>query len=312
MISKITKQFLFFFLVLSSTVTKGQPLPEFPQDSAQWITHYFGYPGYCCTDPSDYFDTLYCYTMKGDTTIGSLNYKKLKMFKRSAYLGTPTLSAETVIGALRYDSVLNEVFYYDNSIGSEDLAYKFDLSAGDNFMTNYTPQPFDSLIARTVDSTIIFTTYSGMQFTKNVRYLVFGNCGWPGLGSLPAIINNIGCSFGLLERLCPVEFNMHELQCFSGPGDPPAFSPYEVLTSAGVQPDEAGFTIYPSPAKDVLYLKSPEQAIESIRIFNTLGEQLQETEGSSARLDVQWLPAGIYFIRVSAGNRIFVKRFIKT
>ncbi|MGZ4049520.1 MAG: hypothetical protein ACXVNN_09160, partial [Bacteroidia bacterium] len=171
------KFYLFLLFSLFAFNSKGQTPASFPKDSAQWLNHSYGY----ITMDGAQYDTLYFYTMQGDTTITSINYKKLSLFKHYINYSNGTFGflPESTIGALRYDSVLNEVYYYSYSSGIEKLAYKFDLATGDNFETNYTPYTFDSLITRAVDSTIIFTPYTGTQFTKNVRYLFHSNCGWP-------------------------------------------------------------------------------------------------------------------------------------
>lgn len=303
---------LFSFVLLQS---KGQTPASFPKDSAQWVNHWYGYPN---TDfnPWEYFDTLYCYTMKGDTLIGSTNYKKLKMFKSSSFLGTPSFSPQILIGGLRYDSVLNEVYYYDNSTAIEKLAYKFDLVTSDNFVTDYTPTTPDSLIVRTVDSTINFTTQSGGSFSKDVRYLFHEFCGWSFYR--PSIINNIGGSEAFLQNFCSPEFCTYQLHCFSnlGLGDPSCFSPYEVLLGINTSTNNLQFDVSPSPTNDFIKISvsSISNAAKSnLTVYNIIGERVFETQmnDNNKTIDVHSFKSGIYFIQLNTGNRIFVKKIVK-
>jgi hypothetical protein len=174
---------------------KAQVVPvHFPTDSAQWMNEHQGCPSVDCLS-WEQFDTVFYYTMKGDTNISSTNYKILKMFYKwiNYSNGTIHLSAENILGGIRYDAPSNKVYYYNSAAGSEQLAYKFNLSPGDHFVTHYTHGEYtDSLITRVTDSIINFTDYYGISSTKNVHYMYSDYCGWASSMFPAAIINNVG------------------------------------------------------------------------------------------------------------------------
>ncbi|HEY0090973.1 MAG TPA: T9SS type A sorting domain-containing protein, partial [Flavobacterium sp.] len=74
------------------------------------------------------------------------------------------------------------------------------------------------------------------------------------------------------------------------------------------------FTLYPNPAKDVLYLKADESnQFKSVRIFNIMGQLVLAISGSAtnSEIDVSDLKAGNYFIKVSTNKGSSNHRFLK-
>jgi Secretion system C-terminal sorting domain len=269
-----------------------------------------------------------CYTMKGDTSIGGFDYKKINVFTDTIDMvwGTPNLSPQTLAGCMRYDSTLNELIIYNNTLGVEKIVYKFDLATGDNYVTSYTPfvgVP-DSLISRTTDSTIDFTRYTSSNFltgtaffSRNVRYFLHQPFGWT--TSQSAIINNIGDIKGFLQQNCTGEFESSKLQCFSdlGKGETPCFTSFELLTSlAEKENNNANFDIYPLPVTDILTLHIKGASISEKRmysIYNLMGERIMEKSisDSETSINVEPLKPGVYFIQLNTENTYSVKKFIK-
>ncbi len=71
--------------------------------------------------------------------------------------------------------------------------------------------------------------------------------------------------------------------------------------------------VYPNPATDVVYIESPE-AIAGIMVYNAAGSCVIRAEGNGAMsraLQVEKLPAGVYFIKVSGTSDTEVLRIIK-
>ena len=67
------------------------------------------------------------------------------------------------------------------------------------------------------------------------------------------------------------------------------------------------------PATDVVYIESPE-AIAGISVYNAAGSCVIRAEGNGAMsraLQVEMLPAGVYFIKVSGTSGNEVLRIIK-
>ncbi len=81
-------------------------------------------------------------------------------------------------------------------------------------------------------------------------------------------------------------------------------TPFLVLNSV--------FSIYPNPVGSVLTVRS-EIKNSSVKIYNTLGKLVYKSDlfESEIKLNVNDLPAGIYFIECGSGNNISVKKFVK-
>jgi len=84
---------------------------------------------------------------------------------------------------------------------------------------------------------------------------------------------------------------------------------YENLTILGV-PDFAikGLKIYPNPAKDILFLKSPEP-IEHVTIYDLLGKRLLQE--NKEQINISSLPAGLLFVEVKTTSGVGVKKLLK-
>ena len=86
------------------------------------------------------------------------------------------------------------------------------------------------------------------------------------------------------------------------------------LGTSGVETiniDKAG--IYPNPADDVINVTAAE-AIDNVTLFNIAGATVGSYNGdgsSSMKINVDNLPAGNYFVRISTGNDSSTLKFIK-
>ena len=91
---------------------------------------------------------------------------------------------------------------------------------------------------------------------------------------------------------------------------------FGVLAGVGNVSSEAGMDIYPNPVNEKLVISSAQLSINTIEVYNVVGEKVMAvqqpeiTQGSSA-LNVQMLPAGIYYLEVKAGTKKFRTKFVK-
>src|SRR5690606_3002979 len=72
----------------------------------------------------------------------------------------------------------------------------------------------------------------------------------------------------------------------------------------------AVFSYYPNPVTDVLYLNTTDQKIDSVVIYNMLGQKIQEFTDSST-LDMSGLSKGNYLVKVTIGNTSKTIRIVK-
>ncbi len=93
---------------------------------------------------------------------------------------------------------------------------------------------------------------------------------------------------------------------YSGFGDSPE-GPFTITVTSSVLStnsfDNANFTYYPNPVKDVLNL-SYNKDITSVAVFNLIGQQVISTEFNAAngQLDMSTLSSGAYIVKVTSEN----------
>ncbi len=76
-----------------------------------------------------------------------------------------------------------------------------------------------------------------------------------------------------------------------------------------VERKERLITIYPNPFTDVIIINSTE-VIEEIQLFNSLGEG-KRINYSSGKMEINDLPAGIYYLKIFTESETVVKKIIK-
>ncbi len=68
--------------------------------------------------------------------------------------------------------------------------------------------------------------------------------------------------------------------------------------------------IYPNPSRDILNILS-ENAIESIEIYNTLGQIVHKQNSGNETVNISNLANGVYILTATSGNQTIRKQFIK-
>ncbi len=85
----------------------------------------------------------------------------------------------------------------------------------------------------------------------------------------------------------------------------------EINTAVDEVDNADGFRIFPNPAKDVLYITSPEPS--QVTLYNLLGEAVQTipVKKDFLQLDISGLNRGIYFLRFDTSHGRFTKKMEK-
>lgn len=89
------------------------------------------------------------------------------------------------------------------------------------------------------------------------------------------------------------------------------FRPFLYDETTGLQGKNAEFStlhVYPNPASDLVFLELPADSRGEdlkLELFDASGRLVFNTTSRSNSLDVSGYPAGIYYIRALAGNRVF-------
>ncbi|MBD45483.1 MAG: hypothetical protein CMC65_09775 [Flavobacteriaceae bacterium] len=71
-------------------------------------------------------------------------------------------------------------------------------------------------------------------------------------------------------------------------------------------------SIYPNPAKDVLYLYSESASVvTTVKVYDSLGKLVLEQNNPSTQIDISNLSTGLLFVHIETDNGSIVKKVIK-
>ena len=78
-------------------------------------------------------------------------------------------------------------------------------------------------------------------------------------------------------------------------------------------PEKQSINIYPNPAKDIIHVRTSGESISGLELYDMQMRLLskQMVNSPQAQLNISSVPAGIYFIRVATGQKVYVERIIK-
>jgi len=85
------------------------------------------------------------------------------------------------------------------------------------------------------------------------------------------------------------------------------------LMSAGTPPGAVGIKIYPTPARDFLFIECETANPEAmhLQIINSMGMVVREYTRLPDRVELHGLPAGLYLARLSSTTGTVVRKFLK-
>ncbi|HSI91024.1 MAG TPA: T9SS type A sorting domain-containing protein, partial [Adhaeribacter sp.] len=86
--------------------------------------------------------------------------------------------------------------------------------------------------------------------------------------------------------------------------------------SAGKEVEQARFNLYPNPVTDELVVARGNffgKGTYTLEVLDAMGKTVKSAEAKTdiTSLAVAELQRGVYFLRISAGGEVFVKKFIK-
>ncbi|MBP5614104.1 MAG: T9SS type A sorting domain-containing protein, partial [Bacteroidales bacterium] len=72
-------------------------------------------------------------------------------------------------------------------------------------------------------------------------------------------------------------------------------------------------TVSPNPATDQLQLRDAQGSLQSLRLFNAVGQEVlrQELAGSTGTVDIATLSNGIYFLQIRTGHGTVLRTIAK-
>lgn len=284
--------FLILFCILTSMTFSQDYYPLIEEDRTWNVLNII--PSW---DPP--FDTSYntsSYYIIGDSTIGSIHYKKL--FDSNEEIPVNW----TLRGLIREDST-KKVWLKWPIDDVEELLYDFSVSAGDSITLR-----FDTLFYYSVDSVTIINVNGN---PRKKYWISQDDFDWQetwieGIGSNKGITNS-----GMAQAVGGWSW----LLCMSESGELIYMNPnYNLcyLTSTSInESDKSIFQIYPNPTKDILIIENIENLnIESISILNIAGHVIKTFDPTETKLDISNINSGIVLLKISSEKGDIIKKII--
>lgn len=104
-------------------------------------------------------------------------------------------------------------------------------------------------------------------------------------------------------------FDVDAIVCLNGDGSAARMAP-----PAATAKEASRVTLFPNPTDGLVTLRvSGGDVARNVRVYNSIGRMVHEApaQGSSVRIDLQTLPAGIYWLRVQTEQGTETVRFLK-
>ena len=249
-----------------------------------------------------------------DTIIESETYKKLYFFTDNVF----DSSTAECIGGLR-ENEQKQVYYKGGSIPggiiNSGLMFDFSLSIGDTFFCSY---PFSLTFQVKSIDTIDYAGSLRKKFTLGLQgdtssspYVVAQMI--EGIGDTQGLMYNMSWNLALClywgQNRC-YEHNGELLFHNYPQGIDDCFTP--ILGLSSIVKDDNSITLYPNPTNKEVNISS-ENIINSIEVFNSLGQSVYKTNVKSREkvIDINSLSKGVYVIGVNTEKGYIKKKLIK-
>jgi len=245
--------------------------------------------------------------MAGDTMINGNYYKKIQ----ETYLAMtnngcclpPFIPGQ---GYLREDTAARKVYWRNMQWDVDSLLYDFTLDVGDTLMGYLASCSPTTHIVVSIDSMLV-----GPNYRRKINFDTTSAC------IHYYIIEGVGSSVGFTA--CRSDIFLEEgisLKCFTVGGDLLYSAPCDTsdLVPCGVLPNSVGdatlflrngVRVSPNPASIQVKVELDQENIPAlISIFDMFGNELMREPATAEQvmIDVSWLAAGTYLIRLNGGD----------
>ncbi|MDD2191911.1 MAG: T9SS type A sorting domain-containing protein [Bacteroidales bacterium] len=297
-ISKLVLGVFFTLFCISTQAQEYSYIPIVKPGNQIW-TEDRGYYG-----EDDYHFSKYSLSDE-DTIIEFASYKKLYLLSSN----NPNTAIPHYIGGLR-ENAEKQVFYKRDTFESV-LLYDFSLSLGDTFTSpDAYPYIYEVISIDTIN-------YEGIQ-RRVFKIAIFGFndvvAKWiEGIGNFEGLLFDMNIrttTAHIWGRIRCYEHNEVLLYHDFSHGGDDCITPLVGLNDIIKQ--DNSITLYPNPANNQVNISS-ENIINSIEIFNSLGQSVYKTNVKSREkiIDINSLSKGVYVIGVNTENGYIKKKLIK-
>jgi hypothetical protein len=288
---------LSFFLLSFYCKAQTSVYHPFPDSNAFWCSQTYGYDGTC-----DYHYYYSCY-FGNDTIINSNIYHILRC--TGFNMSSLCTSGYSYSGCLiRQDTALRKLFRYDSSTNTDTILYDFNLNLGDTLDESkiFWGNLSGIHIVTSIDSILI-----NGQYRKRFNHNASQGC------SDSSIIEGIGSTSGVLSYPSACFENYSELTSFEQNGVgmyPNSSANCNVIPGIIDLIKEIYLEISPNPAHDVLNVECNLSNAE-LKIYDMTGRMVLEEKLHSQLSTFNFqLSSGVYFVRVSDGEKEAAQKLI--
>jgi hypothetical protein len=279
------KKLLLLSILLAGFTSQAQTYLPFPTSDAHWLVRFWIGPGY----PYEYH-YYYMNALNNDTTINSFTYGKVYRVD----VGPVT----TYSGALRANDS-SQVYFVPKDSLNELLLFDYGKNVGDTIAYAYTccGFPVQNEIVQFKDSVLLGNRYQR-------RLQLSGSAIW---------IEGVGGRGGLLENYNVGVSGADELICMDANDTmwwDNGFTAGQcslILQNVSEEILENKMSFYPNPAHDQFTVNLTGQ----LKIYDVMGRLIKEKEViKDQSIDCKEFAAGVYFVRVGEGAKMYVEKLV--
>lgn len=297
------KLILFSILLFITFRSMSQGYVPFPTGTATWNTLYYsnGNP-----DPNDNYAQNFTFTMNGDTVIGGTSFNKI--YCDNMYIGGLREDASRNIYFAPYNTNITALNYLNTFFpgNAEYIIYSFDsLYVGQTLNIN---SGANSIQVVGID-TVTINGQPRKRYEISNQNMIFGNEYWiEGIGSTKHLLSSYAQEF---------EWKYYTLCYTDNNGTVPLNSPdgndscHYTLSTGISELADAGFNVYPNPAKDKLTIETKQNA--RLELYTIQGALLrsQELNGLSTEINISELNKGVYVLKLISAKGITTSKLIR-
>ncbi len=81
--------------------------------------------------------------------------------------------------------------------------------------------------------------------------------------------------------------------------------------SSGQMETESGLKIYPNPVTDILNIYARDNEINRVEVYNMMGQRVIEQDKNAHQINTAVLTDGLYIIKITLGDDVFLKKVVK-
>lgn len=85
--------------------------------------------------------------------------------------------------------------------------------------------------------------------------------------------------------------------------------PLSVINQSNI---EVPITVFPNPSRDKINIKTDNSFLKlKVSLYTILGELIKTTNNQTEEIDISFLPAGAYFMKIESDKKFLIKKIIK-